>query len=405
MTSSPTRAFHATAEVLRASPEEGLQAAVDSQLIVGCRPDALRDGGAYLQRAAESFAVALSAAVPQVDAAHPLIVQLRAHAPRSALMLSGGGKLGNYHIGVVRRLLADRLLPNVVSGSSAGAFIAALLATRTDAELTELLRGEARELASDSLAGALEAASVAFSQPGLRLFLERLIPDMTLAEARQLSGRNVNIVVAREKDEGGGRVLNADVTPDVLIRDAVVASCAIPYVYPAARIGERTPDGRTGFLADGARFIDGSLHADLPAAWLRERCGATNLVASVVNPYELPFLTDPDHHGSAFHAAASFGMNMVRDAMSAGVALALPFAQAAPGGAQALTYWKQVLDQRIDADVIIAPGQRLHDFMHLTDQITGTQLAAFIAEGEAAVSARMGVLAPSLRIERALAGV
>ena len=40
---------------------------------------------------------------------------------RSALMLSGGGALGFYHLGVVKTLLQQGLLPRVISGSSAGA--------------------------------------------------------------------------------------------------------------------------------------------------------------------------------------------------------------------------------------------------------------------------------------------
>ena len=44
---------------------------------------------------------------------------------RSALMLSGGGVLGFYHMGVVKTLLEQNLLPRVVSGSSAGSIVAA----------------------------------------------------------------------------------------------------------------------------------------------------------------------------------------------------------------------------------------------------------------------------------------
>ncbi|MEM6544150.1 MAG: DUF3336 domain-containing protein, partial [Pseudomonadota bacterium] len=40
---------------------------------------------------------------------------------RSALLLSGGGVLGFYHLGVVKTLLEQNLLPRVISGSSAGA--------------------------------------------------------------------------------------------------------------------------------------------------------------------------------------------------------------------------------------------------------------------------------------------
>ena len=48
---------------------------------------------------------------------------------RSALMLSGGGILGFYHLGVVKALIEHGLLPRVISGSSAGSMIAGVLGT------------------------------------------------------------------------------------------------------------------------------------------------------------------------------------------------------------------------------------------------------------------------------------
>jgi TAG lipase/steryl ester hydrolase/phospholipase A2/LPA acyltransferase len=54
---------------------------------------------------------------------------------RSALMLSGGGILGFYHLGVVKTLLDNKLLPRVISGSSAGSMIAGVLGTHSDEEL------------------------------------------------------------------------------------------------------------------------------------------------------------------------------------------------------------------------------------------------------------------------------
>ena len=54
---------------------------------------------------------------------------------RSALMFSGGGVLGYFHLGVVRALLEHDLLPTVVSGSSAGSIIAAILGSHPEDEL------------------------------------------------------------------------------------------------------------------------------------------------------------------------------------------------------------------------------------------------------------------------------
>jgi predicted acylesterase/phospholipase RssA len=45
---------------------------------------------------------------------------------RSALLLSGGGGLGIYHMGVVKALLEVGMLPRVISGSSAGSIVGQL---------------------------------------------------------------------------------------------------------------------------------------------------------------------------------------------------------------------------------------------------------------------------------------
>lgn len=59
----------------------------------------------------------------------------RASFGRTALCLSGGAMMGVYHFGHVRGLLEAGALPSIISGTSAGAVIAATICTRTDEEL------------------------------------------------------------------------------------------------------------------------------------------------------------------------------------------------------------------------------------------------------------------------------
>lgn len=58
---------------------------------------------------------------------------------RSALFMTGGAANGYYHLGVVRALLAQKMLPRVITGSSAGSLIGALTCCKTDEELAEIL--------------------------------------------------------------------------------------------------------------------------------------------------------------------------------------------------------------------------------------------------------------------------
>jgi predicted acylesterase/phospholipase RssA len=53
---------------------------------------------------------------------------------RTALLLSGGAALGFYHVGVVKTLMENNLMPRVIGGSSAGSIVCAMIGTRTDEE-------------------------------------------------------------------------------------------------------------------------------------------------------------------------------------------------------------------------------------------------------------------------------
>jgi TAG lipase / steryl ester hydrolase / phospholipase A2 / LPA acyltransferase len=56
---------------------------------------------------------------------------------RTALLLSGGAALGFYHVGVVKALMENRLMPRVLGGSSAGSLVCGMIGTRTDEECVE----------------------------------------------------------------------------------------------------------------------------------------------------------------------------------------------------------------------------------------------------------------------------
>jgi hypothetical protein len=69
----------------------------------------------------------------------------RAAYGRTALCLSGGAMMGCYHFGHVRALLDEGVLPHIISGTSAGSVVAALLCTRTDEEIRRDMRPEILE--------------------------------------------------------------------------------------------------------------------------------------------------------------------------------------------------------------------------------------------------------------------
>ncbi len=368
-----------------------------------CSPSILRGLDLAQRDAARLLADAIADALPLADPAS--VSAIKAAVGETALMLSGGGKLGNYHIGVIRVLHEGGLLPRVLSGSSAGSIMAAMVGTRTDAQLREMLSDGARNLISDTVSGELDYDMTTLDQNKVKTLIARVVPDVTFAEANAISGRAINIAVARARAGEAGRVLNADNASDVLLRDAVLASCAVPMIYTPVVIRRRDKAGQVSAIANGTKWIDGSVYADMPAAFLKTHYGVSRTIASVVNPLELPFLTDPDAHGVHVHNMANMVSDTLRSAGSLWISAALPFVRRVPYAGHMLAMWQQVIDQRIEADVIIAPGTRFFDPITLLQQASAEQMVDFIAEGDASAMARLPLIAPALTLEAALMAI
>lgn len=113
---------------------------------------------------------------------------------------------GMFHFGVLKALFEQKRLPRVISGSSVGALVAALLCTRTDDELPDLFdnRLEETDTFERTQTGSLERRVRRFLMKGV-LFDIRVIETVmkqnlgeytTFKEAFDRTGRILNITVA-----------------------------------------------------------------------------------------------------------------------------------------------------------------------------------------------------------------
>ncbi|MEM0912273.1 MAG: patatin-like phospholipase family protein, partial [Pseudomonadota bacterium] len=149
---------------------------------------------------------------------------------RSALMLSGAGSIGYFHLGVIKTLFKHQILPTVISGSSAGAIFAAILGTLNDDALHEFFSGDRiyDPLRSTNAAKSKGVTREQVDAAMLTAMLENLIPDMTFQEAYEKTGRMISITIAPVEEHQTSRLMNAITSPNVFIRSAVMASCAVP---------------------------------------------------------------------------------------------------------------------------------------------------------------------------------
>lgn len=226
---------------------------------------------------------------------------------RAALVLSGGAGMGYYHLGVLKSLHEARSLPKILSGTSAGAMMAALAGVRTDAELDTLFEPGLALLFTvcDESWGTLlrrlraEGAMFDARRSADKIRRELLLDcDMTFEEAYRRSGRVLNISVISTSKYAPPALVNYINAPRVVVWSAVLASCAIPGVLKPVQLVEKGEDGSLRpFSGHGARWRDGSIKSDLPLAPLTEQHNANYFVVSQVNPHVVLFVYDA--HGTA----------------------------------------------------------------------------------------------------------
>lgn len=226
---------------------------------------------------------------------------------RTALLLSGGASLGVYHTGVVKALWNARLLPRIITGSSAGAIIASIFCTRTDDEVETLVNDpdifstislEAFERHDDdetSISVKTERllSSGAFMDvTTLMECLRKNTGDMTFLEAYEKTHRILNVSVAADRREGENKslLLNYVTAPNVIIWSAVAASCAMPGLFSAVQLLQKHPkSGKISAYLEGQLWYDGSVCADLPAERVAQMFNVGFCIVSQVNPHVIPF--------------------------------------------------------------------------------------------------------------------
>lgn len=205
------------------------------------------------------------------DAKYQHFKHLDTNFGRTALCLSGGATFAYYHFGVVKALLDNNVLPELITGTSGGALVAGLVATRTDEELKQLL--------VPALAHRIRACHEGFTTWVHRWWKTGARFD-TLDWAKQCSWFCRGSTTFREAYERTGRILNVSCVPsdphsptilanyltcpDCVIWSAVLASAAVPGILNPVVLMTKKRDGTLAPYSFGHKWKDGSLRTDIP---------------------------------------------------------------------------------------------------------------------------------------------
>lgn len=302
---------------------------------------------------------------------------------RSALMLSGAGSLGHFHRGVIKTLFEHNVLPTVISGSSAGSVSAAILGTYSDEELPAVLDAEKeidpRQAEIDNRPKSLIRQQS--DATGLEGMLEAILPDMTFQEAYEKTGRMISITIAPYEEHQSSRLMNAITSPNVYIRSAVMASCAVPGVYPPVMLMAKNVYGEAQPHLPDRRWVDGAVTDDLPAKRLARLYGVNHYIVSQANPLALAIMKGEQYMPVSDGAKKVFRLS-THEILKSGEKFSRRYLRKMPQVGKAMNMFYSVMAQDYKGDVNIAPNFSFVDPQKLLGQLTSTEIQELVLEGE-----------------------
>ncbi len=325
---------------------------------------------------------------------------------RSALMLSGGGQLGNFHMGVLKALAEVDLIPDVISGASAGSLYAALVGTHTNEELLEFLEEDKILTVLQKEANIYE--KIAQSQDSVKVkdletIVENVIPNLTFQEAFHLTGRKINISVAPYGTQQKSRLLNAIASPNVLIRSAVMASCAIPGIFPPVVLSAKNKEGEIQPYLPSRKWIDGSMSNDLPEKRLTRLYQVNHFIVSLTNPLALPFVMDPSQQNGRLAPIKKFGLNFMKETTQFNYSIAKRFFKYAPSSvALAANNINSIVQQNYLGDINILADFSVFHARKVLSALSFEDLSELIRRGEKATWPKVEAIRVTTKIGRVL---
>jgi len=324
----------------------------------------------------------------------------------SALMMSGAGSLLFFHIGVVKVLWQQGLLPDILSGSSGGAIIGSLASVHSDKDLERIFDPEflVHEIKQDEslLRHVAKLKPSIATADEVRTVLERLIPDLTFQEAYERTGRQLNVSIAAAERHQSSRLLNAITTPNVFVRDAIMASAAVPGFFPPVALTAKNDRGERQAYMPSRKWVDGSLSHDLPAKRLSRIYGVNHFIVSQVNPHIFPFVTD-DAGNQGLMSTISFATKRTaREWINATASMMEKPLSLSPTASRITNVALGIINQDYVGDVNILPDRRFFNPLKLLAHRSTEEILELITMGERATWPKIEMIRIQTRISRTL---
>lgn len=334
---------------------------------------------------------------------------------RTALCLSGGATFAYYHFGIAKALLDADLLPQVITGTSGGALVAALLATRTNEELKALLipalayRITACEDPPLTWARRWWRTGARFDSVSWAKKCGWFCHgSLTFLEAYHRTGRILNVSCVPSDPHSPTILANYLTAPDCVIWSTVLASAAVPGILNPIVLMRKTKAGTLEPYSFGHKWKDGSLRTDIPLKALNLHFNVNFSIVSQVNPHiNLFFFSSrgsvgrPVTHrrgrgwrggflGSATEQYLKLDMTKWLKVLRHLELLPRPLGQD----------WSELWLQRFSGTITIWPRSRVSDFWHILSDPSMQRLGHMIRIGQLAAWPKLQFVSNRMKIER-----
>lgn len=324
---------------------------------------------------------------------------------RPALLLSGGATLGMFHFGVIKALWEKGLLPQVIAGSSIGAIIAGILGVHSDAEVPEMLVPENHDLKAWKWRGLLSAirGDGLMDQEQLKHCLRANIGEYTFEEAFQKTGRSINVSVSPVQTHQKARLLCGYTSPYLLVWSAVLASAAVPGIFPPVPLMKKDIEGNILPYMPRLKFVDGSVVSDLPIERLMHLYDVNFTIVSQTNPHVVPFLNRRGRDEKI--RLASLPIHLLKSEIQfhgRGIFDYLRKRVQPEILRQMSGQMYTIMGQRYSGDVTLSPSYRLRDYRRMLANPDPAWVREMILQGERATWPKISMIRSHARISKTL---